>query len=87
MEGNAITNNTVAVTNERALKLNDAKNILVENYFLLTEDYAYVIEVNNATNTFKYNALLGEGLFDEVIRDTASDENIYINNRKLPLVN
>lgn len=82
MEGNTITNNTVAVTNGRAIQLDNAKNILVENNFLLSEDYAYVIEVTNGTNTFKYNAIMGEGTTEEVIKDTSKDENIYINNRE-----
>ncbi len=81
-EGNIITNNTIAVTNGKALKLDNSKNVLVENNFLLTEDYAYVIEVDNINNTFKYNAILGEGTIEEVIKDTTDNENIYINNRE-----
>ncbi|WP_323736396.1 hypothetical protein PXD04_00005 [Methanosphaera sp. ISO3-F5] len=81
-EGNIITNNTIAVTNGKALKLDNSKNVLVENNFLLTEDYAYVIEVDNINNTFKYNAILGEGTIEEVIKDTTDDENTYINNRE-----
>ncbi|MEE1118103.1 MAG: hypothetical protein UHX91_07655, partial [Methanosphaera sp.] len=81
-EGNTIKNNTIAVTNGRALRFESAKNMLVENNFLLTEDYAYVIEVDNINNTFKYNAILGEGTIEEVIKDTTDDENTYINNRE-----
>ncbi|WP_292472833.1 hypothetical protein, partial [Methanosphaera sp.] len=81
-EGNSIKNNTIAVTNGRALRFESAKNMFIENNFLLTEDYAYVIEVDNINNTFKYNAILGEGTTEEVIKDTTDDENTYINNRE-----
>ena len=82
MEGNRVTNNTVAVTNGRALYLDNCMNLLVENNFLLTEDYAYVIEVANGTNTFKNNGILGDGTTSEVIKDTTDNENTYINNRE-----
>ena len=81
-EGNTIKNNTIAVINGRALRFESAKNMLVENNFLLSEDYAYVIEVDNINNTFKYNAIIGEGTTDEVIKDTTDNQNIYINNRE-----
>ena len=81
-EGNTITNNTIAVTKGRALRFESAKNMLVENNFLLSEDYAYVIEVDNINNTFKNNAILGEGTTEEVIKDTNKTNNTYINNRE-----
>ncbi|MEE3418125.1 MAG: hypothetical protein VZQ62_02155, partial [Methanosphaera sp.] len=81
-EGNRITNNTVYVNNGRALLMEKAKNLAVENNFLVTEDYSYVIEVNDINNTFKYNAIMGEGTIEEVINDTTDNKNTYINNRE-----
>ena len=80
-DGNSITNNTIATSTGRALQLDKAQNTLIENNFLLTENYDYVIEVNNQSNTFKNNALIGEGTTSEVIKDTTSN-NTYINNRE-----
>jgi len=81
-KGNRITNNTIYSENGRALLFEEAKNVLVENNFLLTEDYDYVIELDNINNTFKNNAILGEGTTDELIKDKNRTNNTYINNRE-----
>ena len=85
-EGNTITNNTLCVTNGRALLLDKAKNLLVEDNFILTENYVYAIEVDDINNTFKYNALVGDKEeVEELIKDTSNrllGENYYINNRE-----
>ncbi|MEE1117309.1 right-handed parallel beta-helix repeat-containing protein, partial [Methanosphaera sp.] len=79
-DGIKITNNTLLVEKGKGIKTSECENILIENNLIITEDYAYTLEISGSNNSIKYNGIIHENNIKDTI--IVSENNTVKNNRE-----